>query len=350
MESLPRVAHQRGSQAVSYAGPAATRTFQPEYLTKMQGRGPEDPQVLNESNALQWLQGKKTGKSLSSSLGLGDGFAGGMTAAALLVLLLITIGTPAALLKQHMAQAGTATSADESLPLVSVKTVKPELPEANVPVTPKLQESFRALELTGKRGILFAAGGDSWAAMREGLLEAIQEVNAPVSRESQQGTELEEKSLRKAMAMDLVCLENAAVKAQVEIDEAAGNSGDSSAETATKYMAKIEARRRQAKAAELWATAVKGGLLGQDKDLQNSILQVLTAVRCRAAASEYLCFATMTAQQAGQAGESIKTQNTEAHHVYEATASLAVAGQIAATNPLIADNVAEWLPIIFISV
>lgn len=349
MPSSRSKSEKKESGKVTYVRSAATRAVNREDGPQVEERKADESGLLSGPTALQYRLATRPRKSFGSSLGLGDGFAGGMTAAALLVFLLVTIGVPAAFLKHHVKQGGAATP-DQFLPEVLSHTVKPEASEDKVPVTPNLVQSFCALRLSRDQGLLSAAAGDDWAEMRERLLLAIEQAEAPVKPEPQQGKEQQELDFRKAMAMDLACLENAAVEAQVAIDEEPGSSGECSPEIAAMYKAKIEARRRQARAAELWGVAVEDGLIGEDQALRESVLRVLMAVRSRAVASEHLTFLMMESQQPEQAHESVQRQHAEADKVYEATKSLVVAGQIAAAHPQVKAEVADWLPIIFTSI
>lgn len=291
---------------------------------------------------------KKPRKSLTSAVGLGNNWTDRLTALALVGLLLVAIGMQVAFIKQRLDRSklghyGEAQQLKDFEPLMVNRQSSDK--QERVPVTPHLEWAFQALKSTTGHGLLHAAADEQWASARERFLKAVSTASGNLlSGDNQEDTHV---ALRKVMAMDLACLENAAVEAQSAIDATIGTHD---AAVAEKYQKKIDARRRQVEAALLWEGAVQQGLLGSDEAIQQSILRVLAAVRGRATASEHFSMALMHAQQQDPENESVRRHFGEANAVYEAAASLAVAGQIATTSPLFMAEVANWLDIIFISI
>ncbi|KAL8453460.1 hypothetical protein Emag_001833 [Eimeria magna] len=292
-----------------------------------------------------------TKKPLISSLGLGTGWAGRLTAAALLALVFLAVAAPAAYLKNHQkppslgaAKKVPAAIQLDPLPQDGASSIDGNPKIQRAPLTEDLQASFYALQFTKSQGILLAASHPDWSSVRGRFIDAVTTVK---STKEEQGGPTEK--LRLHLAMDLACLENEAVVAQAAIDGLSTSSGEDVLRGA--YEAKMKARRNQGIAADLWEARVKAGELGDDKRLQDKICKVLSAVRSRAAASEYFTELLLHAHESAREGEAtVRRLYAEANRAYEAVASLDIAGQLAATDPLILDEVASWLPIIFISI
>ncbi|KAL8433564.1 hypothetical protein ACSSS7_003783 [Eimeria intestinalis] len=292
-------------------------------------------------------------KSVVSSLGLGTGVAGRLTAAGLLALVLLAIATPAAFLKASRklpllksAKHLPAERQLDSSPQGDVSVVDGRQETPRVPLTVDLQASFYALQYTKSQGILLAASQQGWTDVRDRFIDAVTTVKAKEDERDEPAAKL-----RLWLAMDFACLENEVVLAQAFIDglPTETSSGENALHSA--YEAKMKARRNQCVAADLWEARVKAGELGEDKKLQDKICNVLAAVRSRAAASEYFTRVLMHAHESLREGDVVvRRLYAEANRAYEAVASLDIAGQLAATDPLILQEVASWLPIIFITI
>lgn len=287
-------------------------------------------------------------KPRTAFFGLGAGWAGRLTGVALLALIVASIGIPTLVVKHQLEHDKLHFLFDpqqlenSEIEELTVEPVpKPEGP--TLPVTPNMLTTFRALKHTADHGILLLTSEEEWAEARENFLAAIE--NSHRSEGNGESDTEKQASLRTRMAMDLACLENLVVEAQSAIDSVSGSGDEPVAE---KYEMKVEARRRQAEAAALWEAAVKQDLLGSDPALKDAMLRFLLAIRSRAAASEYFTVCLMHLRHADD--EDVKRRDFgEANSAYEAVASLAVAGQVAATNPLLMSEVANWLIILFIS-
>lgn len=311
--------------------------------------GVRTPEGSTPYNAPHHVKRKRNKKPRTAFFGLGGGWAGRLTGAALLALIMASIGIPALVVKQQYEDGKLRFPLDTpqlGTPQVVQVSAGPVLEpkDGTVPVTADLYPSFQALRSTTDHGILLLTAEEDWSQVRENFLAAVDNPNLFGSR----GETPAEKqaALRANMAMDLACLENAVVEAQTAIDSTPRAEIPLLTE---RYQKKIDARRRQAEAAALWEVAVKQNLLGCDAALKNAMLRLLAVVRSRAAASEYFTLCLMH-QQHDEEEDTLRRGYGEANSAYEAVASLTVAGQIVATNPVLAMDVANWLAILFISV
>ncbi|CDJ59692.1 hypothetical protein, conserved [Eimeria maxima] len=301
-------------------------------------------------------------KSVTASWGLGEGVSGRMTGAAILGLLLLSMSIPFAVYKMHQGQIGRQYAFD-ALPTQGreageqhgqQQAAASEFTEATVghfdaigvPVTQNLQATFLSLKHTSDHGLLLSVRDSRWDSVRKEFLADLDRV-AEIPPSVFENEYKSEEILRRMMAMDLACLENAAVETKVAIDDfRATHKGGFSDELAEKFQENLQARRDQVRAAELWETAVVNDLLGTDPALKDSMLKLLLAVRSRATSCEYL---TTTSAEILFPSESSARGHVEENRVYEGVAYLIKAGQLAASDNLIKTYVAPWLAIIFTS-
>ncbi|KAL8434529.1 hypothetical protein Efla_000045 [Eimeria flavescens] len=307
---------ERGKSAVSQT---ATRSKSRSNSPSSQRLLLDDDQLLQELTARTGQASRR--RSLTSSLGLGHGVAGRLTAAALVTLLLIAIGSPAAYHKEQQKKQDVSSSkaSEQVASKAAAAAASPPAAAAGearqVPLTPDLQARFYALQFTREKGLLKAASEPDWQPVSELLVASVERMSEdkPLKPDS-------EANLRRMMAMDLACLENKAVEAQEAIDEARKNTEDGTpASLALLFQAKIDVRRQEGRAAELWEQKLKAGALGSDPDLKKKISKFLAAIRSRAAASEYFLLALMQAKEEADE-EAAKRLFAEANRAYEALA------------------------------
>ncbi|KAL8270206.1 hypothetical protein Esti_005881 [Eimeria stiedai] len=311
-------------------------------------RPTEAPIVLEEKENVS-VRPALLKKTLDSPLGLGTGLARRLTEAGLLALLLLAVAAPAAYLKAHQRLPFFGSANKESSPRqLASSTQGDEAPVVakpraqRVPLTEDLQASFYALQYTRSQGILLAVSQPDWSSVRDRFIDAVKTVR---SSDDEQGDP--SAKLRLWLAMDLACLENEVVVAQAAIDCLSTTSSGGEHTLQDVYEAKMKARHNQAVAADLWEARVKAGDLGSDSRLQDKICKMLAAVRSRATASEYLTRTLLHAHESAHEGEAtVRRLFAEANRAYEAVASLDIAGQLAATDPLISEEVANWCQVI----
>ncbi|CDJ69995.1 hypothetical protein, conserved [Eimeria necatrix] len=333
--------------------------------SRLDGVSSEDSPRISVIRSAMRGPSAKYRKSISASWGLGEGVSGRMTAALLVGMLLFSMSVPIAVIKlqgirdeeqQRQQQQHALLPSDSGLrdpARTSERTSTAEyaageadLTRERLPLTPNLHQSFLSLKHTGDHGLLLTVKDPEWAKVREALLQSIESLRTQQAIEFE-GTEKTEETLRLMLAMDLACLENTAVETKLAVDDArASHLGGFSEALAAEIRANMDARRRQARAAELWEAEVQKGKLGSDPALKSALLKLLLAVRSRAAASEYLS-AAVGAVLLGT--NPTPRDSAEENRVYEGLAYLIKAGQLAATNSLIETQVSPWLAIIFTS-
>ena len=301
-------------------------------------------------------------KSITASWGLGEGVTGRMTGLLLLGLLVLTLMLPIAVYKMHRMQSwrqhapGALSHHDQEdqqpgqlqdPTYGGVDGFHSGAPDVSkVPATPNLQAAFAALKHTGDHGLLLTVRGEDWDAVREQFLASVNWV-AGMPPSVFESPYKSEETLRLMLAMDLACLENAAVEAKLAADDGrASHAGGYTEEIAVKLQRSMQARRQQAKAVDLWESLVVNDCLGSDPELKDSLLKLLLAVRSRAASSEYLAAA---AAEVLFSAEPSARGHAEENRLYEGVAYIVKAGQLAATDSLIKTYVAPWLAIIFTS-
>ncbi|CDI76926.1 hypothetical protein, conserved [Eimeria praecox] len=290
-----------------------------------------------------------------------------MTGAAILGLLLLSMSVPFAVYKLHRTQrqqpfdvlatheqeaAGGHQQHQQHQQQDPVAFGAPDATLMDVadgtklPVTPNLLDTFLSLKHTSDHGLLLTVRGAEWDSVREEFMAALDRV-AEMPPSVFEGTYMNEETLRLLLAMDLVCLENAAVEAKLAIDDTrAGHGGGYTEEMALRFQRNMQIRRQQAKAVDLWEAAVVNDQLGSDPALKDSLMRLLLAVRSRAASSEYL---TAASAEVLFSSEPSARAHAEENRIYEGLAFLIKAGQLAASDNLIKAHVAPWLAIIFTS-
>lgn len=300
---------------------------------------------------------KKFSKSLNSSLGLGEGYSGVITVSALLTLVIIAAGLPAAFMKHQRNEAQkVADSGVQPFPPEKLSDRTDAELNGNLPVTVDLANAFRALEYTTGHGILLAAAGEDWTPIRDRFISAIHNWKEGQGQEPPKKQEEQHLLFRQIMAQDLACLENAAVEAKHLVDVEKDGFEDSGGPGAAPYLAMMQARRRQAEAAILWKAAVDKGALGNDPRFNKSVLRLLAAVHSKAVLSEHLNFAILQAREPPQqseeepneAGEAFGRQ-VELKHIYNAAKSMNIAGQYVARDPVVMAELGDWLAILFVA-
>lgn len=297
------------------------------------------------------LRTKKFSRSLSSSLGLGEGYSGVITASALLTLVILAAGLPVAFVKHQRNEAQKVAHSEVPASLEIPSERAGTGLSGNLPVTVDLPSRVRALEYTASHGILFAAAGEDWASIRSRFICAINKWKAVHGSESPREKEEQHLVLRQVMAQDLACLENAAVEAKHLVDVKRDDLEDSGP-----YLAVMQARRRQAEAARLWEAAVGKGMLGDDPRFKKSVCRLLAAVHSKAVLSEHLSFAIIQAQEPPQQSAEKQKEvgegrrlHVELKHIHDAAASINIAGQYVASDPVIMAELGDWLPILFVA-
>ncbi|CDJ41069.1 hypothetical protein, conserved [Eimeria tenella] len=163
-----------------------------------------------------------------------------------------------------------------------------ELKQEKLPMTRNLHRTFLSLSLTEDNGLLRTLQGPEWGPAKEALLRSVDLV-LECQPDEFEDTDSKVETMRLMLAMDLACLENAAVETKLAVDNARASQSDNHSEDiAAKIKANIDARRKQSRAAELWEVEVLKGKLGSDPELKAALVKLLLAVRSRAASSEYL--------------------------------------------------------------
>ncbi|CDJ52365.1 hypothetical protein, conserved [Eimeria brunetti] len=323
---------------------------------RLDGNSSEDAAVsVSDLREERRARASRHRRSISSSWGLGEGVSGKMTAVAILGLLLLSIGIPTAVLKLYKEQGeqqqqqllleGLGEEQQAAADEEEEQQLDDSLDTGRLPLTRNLHGAFLALRHTGDFGLLLSVKGPEWDYLRGEFLATIERVAEMPASSFLNTINKSQEALRLMMAMDLACLENAAVETKLAIeDERAAQAGGYTAEMAERYQRNMHARRQQLKAVDLWERKVVKNQLGAEPGLKDSLMKLLLAVRSRAAASEYL---TAAAAEVRLSAAPSNRTHAEENRIQEGVAYLVKAGQLAATDQLVREQVVPWLAILF---
>ncbi|OEH79049.1 hypothetical protein cyc_06096 [Cyclospora cayetanensis] len=293
--------------------------------------------------------------SVSAPHGKGEGSQSRTMAIALMALVVLIAAIPGALYvlpKKQTKDVGLldALPPDSLMDPSSLSSPVSQLrirSDGTVPVVSDLKERFQQLKYISGFGLIYPTEDESWNDSVHHFQKALQKSKNFVPPENIKNPEERQEAYRQAMAMDLACLESAALQLEARIVEGTeAKVGRYVEEAIQRHELKMQVRRQQAKAAELWEKKVKEGALGVDRELQAGLLRLLGAVRSRAAASEYLSQVRKDTLQ--EIGEPV--DDHEEDHAYQGVGKLVEAGQHVANLPEIQEQVGYWLDMLFVSI